>query len=401
LAVAVAGAGIAGLSVALMLARDGHRVILFDQFEAPRPLGSGLILQPTGLAVLDELGLAEEIRALGAPIERLFGRTVPSGRIVLDVRYGGPAARRAVAVHRATLFGVLFDAIARSAVELCPNRRVADVGRSSGGRPCLAMADGRRAGPFDLIIDALGVRSPLWPHFGGGARRDLAYGALWASLPAPPAWTGSTALEQRYRRASEMVGVLPIGRRPEGAEREVALFWSIRTAEHARWRADGLARWKDRVRALWPEVAPILEPIVAPEQMALARYCHHAARRPVAEHLAAIGDAAHAASPQLGQGANMALLDALALAAALRTEPELAEALALYADLRRWHVRFYQALSAVFTPFYQSDSRVLPIVRDWLVAPATRLPLVRRFVMASVAGTVLDPLGRLELKPAP
>ena len=78
LSIAMAGAGPAGLSAALLLCRDGHRVTLFDQFEAPRPLGSGLILQPTGLAVLGELGLAGRILALGGRIDRLFGRVLPS-----------------------------------------------------------------------------------------------------------------------------------------------------------------------------------------------------------------------------------------------------------------------------------------------------------------------------------
>ena len=52
---------------------------------------------------------------------------------------------------------------------------------------------------------------------------------------------------------------------------------------------------------------------------------------------------------------------------------------------------YYQWLSRGFTPFYQSDSRLLPPLRDFVIAPATRLPLVRRFVAASVAGLVLAP----------
>ena len=50
---------------------------------------------------------------------------------------------------------------------------------------------------------------------------------------------------------------------------------------------------------------------------------------------------------------------------------------------------YYQALSRGFTPFYQSDSRLLPPLRDFVVAPATRLPLARWLVAASVAGLVL------------
>ena len=64
---------------------------------------------------------------------------------------------------------------------------------------------------------------------------------------------------------------------------------------------------------------------------------------------------------------------------------------------RHWHVRSYKYLSALFTPFYQSDSRILPPLRDWLIAPATRLPLIRSMVASLVAGTLLDPRPKLQL----
>jgi 2-polyprenyl-6-methoxyphenol hydroxylase-like FAD-dependent oxidoreductase len=85
----------------------------------------------------------------------------------------------------------------------------------------------------------------------------------------------------------------------------------------------------------------------------------------------------------------MAFLDAAALAEALRMTNDLQIALADYARRRRRQMMYYQALSRGFTPFYQSDSRVLPPLRDFLIAPGTRLPLARRLVAASVAGLVL------------
>ena len=60
LAVAICGAGIGGLSAAALLARQGHRVTLLDQFDTPAPVGSGLMLQVTGMAVLEQLGLGDE-----------------------------------------------------------------------------------------------------------------------------------------------------------------------------------------------------------------------------------------------------------------------------------------------------------------------------------------------------
>lgn len=390
LSIAIAGAGPAGLSAALLLHRDRHRVTLFEQFEAPKPIGSGLILQPTGLAVLEELGLSRRIHSLGSRLDRLFGRALPSGRVVLDVRYrvlGGD--RHGLGVHRAALFNVLFDAVAAAGIPIETSRRISGIGRAADGRPILVGDRDWKAGPFDLAIDALGVRSPLWPLFGGKERRDLRYGAIWASVPWPVSGFDRHVLEQRYRKASTMIGVLPIGRRREDRGKEAAFFWSLRVDDYEAWRAAGLEAWKTQVRGLWPETAPLLDAIRDADDMTPARYGHHMLARPYAEKLVAIGDAFHAASPQLGQGANMALLDARALQRALRPAGDLQDALRTYAAARRRQMIYYQALSRGFTPFYQSDSRFLPPLRDYLIAPATRLPLTRWLVAASVAGLML------------
>jgi salicylate hydroxylase len=392
LSIGIAGAGPAGLATALLLSRDGHAVTIFEQFEEARPLGSGLILQPTGLAVLGELGLRERIESLGARIDRLFGRTLPSRRTILDVRYRRLAAGYGLAVHRAALFHVLYDAVLADGIAIETRWRVAGVADADSGR-ALVDERGRSSPRFDLVVDALGVRSPLWHAFGGGVRRDLPYGALWASLPWPGAPFDAAALEQRYSAASTMIGVLPIGRRREGQGPETAFFWSIRHVDYPEWRRRGLDAWKERAGAFWPETAPLLDAIADADEMTLARYGHQMLANPVARGLVAIGDAYHAASPQLGQGANMALLDGWTLREALRSERHVDEALSTYATARRRQMLFYQALSAGFTPFYQSDSRTLPPLRDWFVAPATRLPVLRSFVAASVAGLVLAPRG--------
>ena len=59
--IAIASAGPAGLAAALYLERAGHKVTIFERFDEPKPVGSGLMLQPTGLTVLADLGLLDEI----------------------------------------------------------------------------------------------------------------------------------------------------------------------------------------------------------------------------------------------------------------------------------------------------------------------------------------------------
>lgn len=393
LAIGIAGCGPAGLAAALLLARDGHRVTLFERFDTPKPIGSGLMLQPTGWAVLRELGLAEAMAAHGARVERLLGCT-REDRVVLDVRYRAMRGSRfGLGIHRASLFALLFDAVEAAGIAVETGRTVTGSEPSDGGRR-LCFADGRSSARFDLLVDALGSRTPLAPPTG----RALAYGALWTSLvwPAGSALSAST-LEQRYHRASHMVGVLPTGTRPGGATAEASLFWSLRLDRLDGWRAAGLAAWKDEVRALWPATEPLLAQITDPEQLTVARYAHRTLAKPAEPGLIHLGDAWHSASPQLGQGANMALIDAYALRQGLRGAETVADGLKRTVALRRRHVRLYQALTALLTPVYQSDGTVIPAVRDRLVAPLSRLPLVERLQAALVAGLVGRPLGPLGL----
>lgn len=383
LEIVVVGAGIGGLAAAALLADRGHKVRLVERFAAPRPVGSGLVLQPVGLAVLDTLGIGLEVRAAGAPLRRLLGHEAERGRPVLDVSYG---AASGLGIHRARLFAALLDAVRARNV---PIRTGAPATHVAGGTVFLRDTAPERA---DLVVDAAGAGSALSPLKG----RPLPYGAIWGTVDWPTdSALPADRLSQRYRRADRMVGVLPVGCLPGDPVRKAALFWSLPADGEADWRATGLATWRREAVALWPDVAPFVDQIDRPERMTMARYSHGSLRRPWNGSFVHIGDAAHRASPQLGQGANMALLDALALARALERHPgraALDQALTAYSVSRRWHVRAYQAMSAAFTPQYQSDSRWLPVLRDRVLFPLSRIPPVPRVLTALVAGTLVAPL---------
>jgi len=392
LSIAICGCGPAGLAAALVLGRLGHRIVLIERFDEPRPLGSGLLLQPGGLRVLEALGLGPGVGKLGVPIRRLLGITVPSGRTALDVRYGSIAPdAHALGIHRAALFGTLFEAVKATSADIETRFEVAGIDPAANGRPVVVGASGRRLGPFDLAIDALGSRSVIAEGlFGPRLHRPLAWGALWATVPWPATGFDGDTLEQRYVRARRMIGVLPTGRRgPEGAP-EAAFFWSLKAAEFDRWRMAGLAAWKAEVRTIWPETEPLLAALADPGQLTFADYGQHTLALPIANRIAIIGDAAHATSPQLGQGANMGLLDAAALGEAFAGGSDPDTALLNYARSRRWHIRLYQMLGAVATPFYQSDSVLLPALRDRGFATLSALPGGRRQLAALVAGLWLN-----------
>ena len=171
LGIAIVGAGIGGLAAAALLARRGHEVTVFDRFDRPRPVGSGLVIQPVGQAVLDEIGCGPAAMALGAPITRMLGHEAGGWR-VLDVSYGPGVG---LGIHRAALFSVLYEAA-----------RAAGAGLASGTE--ITGRDGQwllgrdaRHGPFDLIVDAAGARSPLSPLVAS----QLPYGAIWGTVDWP------------------------------------------------------------------------------------------------------------------------------------------------------------------------------------------------------------------------
>jgi len=395
--IGIAGCGPAGLSIALFLKAQGHRVTLVDQLEEPQPIGSGLVLQPTCVAVLASLGLEGGIRALGVQIDRMLGHAHPSRRRVLDVRYDwARPGRHGLAVHRAALFNVLFDAVAHAGIDVETGATVTGVQEGGDRRPSFETQSARLVGPFDFVIDALGSRSPIrrqiWPHH---KMRELPFGALWASLETNGGTTlsafSSSTLEQVYSRSSKMVGVLPIGRITSSSSTYTAFFWSLKQEGFAAWQAGGLDAWKDQVLALWPETEGLLSLITDVHDLTFARYGHHTLMTPYKGRVVSIGDAAHATSPQLGQGVNMALLDAYALGRVFAGAPDPEQAFRAYARARRFHLRFYQAASHVFTPVYQSDSRVLPWLRDRFFMPATKFPFVPTVLGHTVGGTLVPP----------
>jgi len=390
LRVAIAGCGPCGLATALLLHRQGQQVTLFERFEQPKPVGSGLMIQPTGLAVLRKLGLAERIVSEGARVDRLFGKA--RDRVVLDVAYRHLSKRGqfGVGIHRSSLFGALCDEVRAAGIAI-RSGRVVTGSRIEGAHRRLAFSDGLVSEPFDLIVDALGTRTPLSERCG----RELPYGALWATLESRG--VDGPELQQRYRRSSKMVGVLPIGR-GDGGVRRIAFFWSLRCDEFDRWQSTPLATWKGEVEAFWPACEPLLAQISTHDQLTFARYSHRTLSEPLEPAQIHLGDAWHSASPQLGQGANMALLDAWALASSLERSGSLPEALQLAIALRRRHVRIYQWLTDIFTPVYQSDSVLLPFLRDWMVGPISKIWPATRIQAAMVSGLVGDPLRSLGLE---
>lgn len=383
LEIAVVGAGISGLASAIVLSRAGHRITVYERFDAAKPLGSGLMIQPTGLAALERLGLREALEGLGHRIYRLHGKTA-GGRTIFDLDYRTlDPALHAVAVHRAALHGVLWSGFARSGARLETSCAIAGVDAAPDGAFRLIAEGGRPLPVADLIIDASGARSVLRHAVAGREPTPFSYGAVWATVADTD--LAPQTLEQRYVDARIMIGHLPLGRVTPGDKPLAAFFWSLKPRDYDAWRG-GFDRWRRQVESLWPALAPIVAAMRGPDDFAPASYAHFTGRRLSRANVILVGDAAHMTSPQLGQGANQGMIDAIVLADALSLRRDPSKAADLYVRLRRRHVRFYQYASALMTPFFQSDSRLLAGLRDLAFNPLKRIPYLHREMIRTLAG---------------
>lgn len=390
LTIAIIGCGTAGAAAALLLSRAGHDVTVFERVEEPGPVGAGIMIQPSGLVVLERLGCHARVLERGARVSRLLCEN-ERGVAVVDLPYEALGeGLYGVGLHRGVLFETLFGAVRASRASLrCGVGIERTILGAHGGRT-LVTDEGARLGPFDLVVVCDGARSHVRDSMHELPKRVERYpwGALWFIGDDPDDAFGGV-LHQKVRGTRGMVGMLPTGRGPgeEPPTKHTSLFFSVRADEADAWRAGGIKAWKSEVLSIAPEAAPLLEQIHDMAQLTFASYFDVTMPRWHAPKIAFLGDAAHATSPQLGQGCNLALCDAAALADALAETSTVADALDSYTARRRAHLGFYQLATRWLTPFFQSDLTPLGWARDLLMSQSSRIGFVEREMVRSMCGT--------------
>lgn len=388
LKIAIIGAGTAGLTAAAFLKKSGHNVTLYEKFQSPKPVGAGLMLQPTGLAVLAKLGLDKKLIQKSCPIYTLDGRIAITNKKIFDIAYKDLSPRLfGLGTYRGNLFSVLHDELIRLGVPVITSAMIMDIEYDEQDKPVITSADGQSFGPFDLVIDAQGMNSQLRSKFADiKLDKPYPYAAVWGICKDVDGTFSHHALIQRYVRACHMIGVMPVGKLNGDTCQSVTFFWSLRAKDYAAWCQEDFKKWQDDVVALWPETKPLVEQFEKASDLSFASYKDVILRKWHGNRLAFIGDAAHCTSPQLGQGANMALIDAMVLDECLSKYDVLQQALKAYSKRRKTQLYFYQAASRWLTPFFQSDSKVFPWLRDLVFGLMCRTPVIKTEMLRTMAG---------------
>lgn len=375
--IAVVGCGIAGATSAFLLAEYGHDVTLIEQAAQCGPVGAGILLQPAGQVILDQLGLLEATKETSATIGSLHAQH-RTGRTLVHLDYQRLRNNcHGLGVHRGELFERLFDRCLGEGVTVREGISV-HAYKQGDHTVQLLNTSGEKLGEFDLVVAADGSRSRLRTH-SGLVRKivEYPYAALWLTGP----WSGDdTRLLQIIDPSGRLVGVLPIG------NGRASFFWGLWQRERDAVFDSGVNSWKDQVADFFADAAEITAPVASMNEVTYATYRNVEMRSHVDGRMVFIGDAAHAMSPHLGQGTNLALVDALCLSQQIADTDDIHAALSAYNTSRRRLVNYYSRLTALLTPYFQTDNRLLQFGRDLALPVMPKLPFVGREMLRTLAG---------------
>jgi 2-polyprenyl-6-methoxyphenol hydroxylase-like FAD-dependent oxidoreductase len=347
----IVGAGVGGLAVALALHRAGTTALVLERAPTFRDVGAGLLLAPRAVSVLRSLGVFEQAlaRAHSTDEWRILD---PKGKILSRVRLSSCA----LSLHRADLIDVLHQALPAGTVRC--NAPVKTISTDSRGTIEITMESGETIAT-DALVGADGLRSRVRSYFKNSSSRYRGYIGWRGIAPCLPSQYTDRWLSESWGEGQRF-GIAAI------AGRRCYWYASANVSDDydnpsANRKADLLARFGH-----WH--APVSQLITAtPDDAILAdaiRDCGIGTWPRSHVPITLLGDAAHAMTPNLGQGACQALEDAEVLGQAWAKAANPTSAFRAYEQARRRRTTFVQTASHTAGWLVQLQNPLLTFCRD-------------------------------------
>ncbi len=329
--IGILGGGVAGLSVALALRKQGYNPRVYERRAAPATMGAGVTLWPNASFVLEELGLLQDIEAISGRPQAMRRQDAAGNALggldigLLDRTMGYPT----YTVLRRHLQELLLDHAARAGIPVEFGRRAVAIELDAHGRAVAHFENGASIRP-DLLIGADGRMESVARKFVAGDNTPIYQGFVnWIGVAQGPHALVDDISIQDFWGAGERFGCVAI--RPD------LVYWAAAQARplHEATPTADMRKEVEDLFAGWPE--PVSGIIRATPENAIRLIAVHDLE-PLhtwsRANVLLIGDAAHAPLPTSGQGACQALEDAWHLARCLDARGGLDDVFQAFARIR-------------------------------------------------------------------
>jgi 2-polyprenyl-6-methoxyphenol hydroxylase-like FAD-dependent oxidoreductase len=360
----VVGAGIGGLTAALALRHHEIPCVVYEQAPELREIGAGLGLWPAPLQVFDRLALGDEIRALSRPWE-IGGLRRSDGRFLVRYTSDEFAARLGeptIGVHRGELQALLLRSLPSTMVRT--GSRCIGLRQPGDGTVVASFADGstvRAPGVIAADGQASRARAIL---FGDRALRDCKY-IGWRGIATQPPATDWHVFAGETWGPGGRFGIFPIS-----GER-VTWYAATPTSRSDDGKGQLVERFGD-----WHQPIPTLLD-ATPEHDIWRDHVYDLSllHRWSVGRVTLLGDAAHPMTPELGQGACQAVIDAWSVSDALASCSGIPAAFSAYERNRKARAQFVTLVARAAAEVGNADSRFARVTREHTMArtPATAL----------------------------
>jgi len=351
--IAIIGAGIAGLTTAISLEKIGFSVQIYEQASEIRPVGAGITLAHNAMQVYDKLGLKDDISELGNPISSMNVTTpdlIPMSKVetkCFDDKY----SVNPVAIHRGELQNLLVKKLKNTRINL--NKKLVEI---KGGRSISLLFSDDTEIKFDAVIAADGINS---------ISRSVIFKENTIRKANQMCWRGISNINLSSKYQSELNEAWGKGSRfgfvqispgrvywyallNNNSEENTPNNFSYNFKEYHQVVKDIISR-TDTSKIFKDEIQD-LEPISSWVQ----------------ENICLVGDAAHATTPNMGQGACQAIEDAYVLSHCLDNYP-INVAFSRYEQLRMKKAKTVVSLSWRLGKISQLQNPALIAIRNFSI----------------------------------
>ncbi|MBT6120773.1 NAD(P)-binding protein [bacterium] len=355
--ITIIGGGIGGLVTAIALHKKGFNPIVFEKATALKPIGAGIVLSTNAMNALSKIGLSDEVLSLGAPVNTFQLQDHKENALnttdfdYLGEKYGYPA----VGISRSDLQKILFQALPEESVRLGYEFNSLE----KQERSLLIKFEGKESIKSDIVIGVDGLNSKVRTDLFGNTNLRYSGQAGWRGLGPLPK---QVKLDQFFESwgPGQRFGAVKINAKQ--------VYWYVGINAPTRTLSNSGTKSKKKILSLFKGWHDPIQELIQETSSKDIIQTDIFDSKPISQwysnNVILLGDAVHPTTPNLGQGAGMAIESALILANCLSSKDTVSDAFFNYQALRKNRTKWVTSQSWLWGKLSQINSPLACYLRN-------------------------------------